>query len=113
MTEHARTPSLSLPQLRLFRRLAVPPGTDPRQLSPLHADDLSGLPPALVVVPTHDPLADHGRRYAERLDAAGTPTRLTEHQGAIHAFLSMPGIVPQAEPARAEILDFLRTALSE
>ncbi|MFE1955463.1 alpha/beta hydrolase [Streptomyces sp. NPDC059524] len=113
MTEHARTPSLSLPQLRLFRRLAVPPGTDPRPLSPLHADDLSGLPPALVVVPTHDPLADHGRRYAERLDAAGTPTRLTEHQGAIHAFLSMPGIVPQAEPARAEILDFLRAALSE
>jgi acetyl esterase len=64
-----------------------------------------------VVVPTHDPVADHGRRYAERLAAAGTPARLTEYPGAGHAFLSTPGLVPQAEAARAEILEFLRTTL--
>ncbi|WP_103353578.1 alpha/beta hydrolase [Amycolatopsis sp. CA-128772] len=110
--EHAHTPTLSVPVLRLFQRLAVPPGTDARTLSPLHAGDLGGLAPALVVVPTHDPLADHGRRYAERLDAAGTPARLTEHGGAGHAFLSMPGVAPQAEAARAEILAFLRTSFA-
>jgi len=60
-----------------------------------------------VVVPTHDPVADHGRRYAERLQAAGTPARLTEYPGAGHAFLSMPGVAQQAEAARAEILEFL------
>ncbi|MFD5559436.1 alpha/beta hydrolase fold domain-containing protein [Kitasatospora griseola] len=38
----------------------------------MHAADLGGLAPALVVVPTHDPVADHGRRYAERLRAAGS-----------------------------------------
>ncbi|MGW1408302.1 alpha/beta hydrolase [Streptomyces sp. NPDC002403] len=112
MTEHARTAALALPQLRLFQRLAVPPGTDPRALSPLYADGLDGLAPALVVVPTHDPVADHGRRYAERLQAAGTPTRLTEYPGAGHAFLSMPGIAQQAEAARVEILDFLRVSLA-
>jgi acetyl esterase len=111
VTEHPRTPTLGLPQLRLFQRLAVPPGTDPRALSPLYADDLDGLAPALVVVPTHDPVADHGRRYAERLRAGGTPTRLTEYPGAGHAFLSVPGLAPQAAAARAEILDFLRAAL--
>jgi acetyl esterase len=92
--------------------LALPAGTDPRPLSPLQADDLSGLAPALVVVPTHDPVADHGRRYAEHLHAAGTPARLSEHPGATHAFLSMPGVVPQAKAARAEIVEFLRSHLS-
>ncbi|MFH8484802.1 alpha/beta hydrolase [Streptomyces longisporoflavus] len=112
MTEHADTPTLTVPVLELFRRLAVPPGTDARTLSPLHADDLAGLVPALVVVPTHDPIADHGRRYAERLRAAGTPARLTEYPGAGHAFLSLPGVDPQAEAARAEIHEFLRASLA-
>jgi acetyl esterase len=112
VTEHARTPTLAVPQLQLFRRLALPPGTDPRPLSPLHAGNLNGLAPALVVVPTHDPVADHGRRYAERLRAAGTPARLTEYHGAGHAFLSMPGVAPQAGAARAEILAFLRASLT-
>jgi acetyl esterase len=112
VTEYAHTPTLAVPQLQLFQRLAVPPGTDPRALSPLYADSLNGLAPALVVVPTHDPLADHGRRYAERLRAAGTPARLAEYPGAGHAFLSMPGVAQQAGAARAEILAFLLTALS-
>ncbi|WP_254896678.1 alpha/beta hydrolase [Amycolatopsis sp. Hca4] len=112
VTEHAETPTLTVPVLRLFQRLAVPPGTDARALSPLHASSVSGLAPALVVVPTHDPLADHGRRYAERLAAAGTPVRLSEYAGAGHAFLSLPGLVPQAEPAAAEITGFLRTAFA-
>ncbi|MEV8020310.1 alpha/beta hydrolase [Streptomyces sp. NPDC086554] len=112
VAEYALSPTLAEPQLRLFQRLAVPEGTDPRALSPLYADDLNGLAPALVVVPTRDAVADHGRRYAERLQAAGTPTRLTEYPGAVHAFLSMPGLVEQAETARTEILEFLRASLT-
>ncbi|MEU6412375.1 alpha/beta hydrolase [Microbispora sp. NPDC046933] len=112
MRRHADSPMLTMPQMRLFQRLAVPPGTDPRALSPVHADDLSGLAPALVVVPTVDPVSDHGRCYAERLRADGTPARLAEYPGATHAFLSMPGVVPQARAARAEIVEFLREALT-
>jgi acetyl esterase len=108
MTRHAHGPGLTVAQVRAVRRYAVPEGTDSRAVSPLHADDLSGLAPALVVVPTLDPLADHGRRYAERLRDAGTPAQLVEHRGATHAFLSMPGVVRQAGPARAQIVGFLR-----
>ncbi|WP_329392930.1 alpha/beta hydrolase [Streptomyces lydicus] len=113
MAEYAHRPTLALPQLRFIQRLAVPSGTDARALSPLHADDLSGLAPALVVVPTQDPVADHGRRYAERLREAGTPVRLSEYPGAKHAFLTLPGVEPQAEAAQAEILQFLRAALAK
>jgi acetyl esterase len=112
VTRYADSPTLTVTQIRAFRRYAVPPGADPRAVSPLHADDLGALAPALVVVPTLDPVADHGRRYAERLREAGTPARLTEHPGATHAFLSMPGVVPQARAARAEIVAFLRDALA-
>lgn len=113
MREHADSPTLTGQQIELFRRLAVPQGADPRAVSPLYADNLSGLAPALVVVPTRDPLADHGRAYAERLREAGTSVRLTEHPGAPHAFLSMPGVVPQAKAARAEIAEFLRDHLAD
>jgi acetyl esterase len=81
-------------------------------VSPLYADDLGGLAPALVVVPVVHPVADHGRRYAERLGKAGTPAWLTEHPGAKHAFLSMPNVVPRARTARADIAEFLRACVS-
>lgn len=113
MREHADSPTLTVPQLELFRRLAVPDGTDPRAVSPLYAEHLSGLAPALVVVPTLDPVADHGRAYAARLREAGTPVQLTEHPGATHAFLSMPGVVPQAKAARAQIAGFLHGRLAQ
>ncbi|MGW7580577.1 alpha/beta hydrolase [Kitasatospora sp. NPDC054768] len=113
IAEYADNPPPALPLLRLFQRLAVPPGADAGAVSPLHANDLSGLAPALVVVPTRDAVADHGRSYAERLREAGTPVRLSEYPGAKHAFLTLPGLEPQAEAARAEILAFLRAALAE
>ncbi|MGI5183461.1 alpha/beta hydrolase [Dactylosporangium sp. CA-152071] len=112
MTEHADSPTLTVPQLRLFRRLAVPEGTDARAVSPLYAGSLAGLPPALVVVPTLDPVADQGRAYTRRLREQGTPAQLTEHAGAPHAFLSMPGVVPHARAARAEITGFLHGRLT-
>nr|WP_329166817.1 hypothetical protein [Streptomyces sp. NBC_01717] len=39
-----------------------------------------------MVAPTHGPVADHGRRYAERLRAAGT----TPARAAILEFLEEP-----------------------
>ncbi|GGN88442.1 alpha/beta hydrolase [Actinoplanes lobatus] len=112
MREHATSPTLTVTQMEFFRRLAVPDGSDARAVSPLYADDLSDLAPALVVVPAVDPVADQGRAYATRLRAAGTPADLTEHPGAPHAFLSMPGIVRQARAAREEVIGFLRERLA-
>jgi acetyl esterase len=45
--------------------------------------------------------------YAERLREAGTAVEVSEHPKAGHAFISMPGLVPQARPARDRIVQFL------
>lgn len=107
VAQYPETPTLTREGLEFYCRLAVPEGTDPRTVSPLYAGELSGLPPTLVVIPTLDPVADHGRVYAERLREAGTRVEVSEHPKAGHAFISLPGLVPQARPARDRIVTFL------
>jgi acetyl esterase len=108
MKKFSDSPMLTVPLLVFFRRMAV---SDGRKISPLYADGHADLPPALVVVPTADPVADQGRAYAGRLREAGTPARLVEYSGAPHGFLSLPGLVWQARAARAEIIGFLQEQL--
>lgn len=112
ITENADNPTLPLSRLRAARKLSVPSALDPRSVSPLKFENLSGLPPALVVTAALDPVADHGRLYAERLREDGTEARLTCYPKATHSFLSTPGLVPAARPARREILAFLRSHLN-
>ncbi len=62
-------------------------------VSPLLADDLSGLPPAWVWTAGFDPLRDEGDDYAARLQDAGVEVRHRCYADQIHAFASM-GILP-------------------
>jgi acetyl esterase len=111
ITAHADNPTLSPSRLRAARKFSLPPDLDPRSVSPVKFDDLSGLPPTLVVTAALDPLSDHGRRYVERLREAGTDARLSCYPRATHSFLSLPGLVPAARPARREILAYLHEHL--
>jgi len=80
---------------------------DPR-VSPIYAQDLSGLPPALIIAAEYDTLRDEAKAYAGRLEAAGVATRHVCFDGMVHGFLQMSGIVREAQIATEEIADALR-----
>ncbi len=89
-------------------------GGDPSDpdLAPARAADLRGLPPALVLLASHDVLRSEGEDYAERLRAAGVPTTLSVYPGTIHGFVRWFADVDQARAAVAELGAALQAALA-
>ena len=85
----------------------APIDADPR-VAPLRADDLSGLPPAVIVTSEFDPLRDEGQAYAQALEDAGVATRHVFARGHTHTSLTMVGAVLSSVPVRAEMGDALR-----
>jgi acetyl esterase len=75
---------------------------DPRS-SPLRAQDLSGLAPALVTTAGFDPLRDEGDAYAQRLKDAGNALVWRRFTSLAHGFVNMTGVCPAARAALAEV----------
>ncbi len=80
------------------------------RFAPLAADDLSNLPPSLVLVAGYDPLRDEGVDYAKRLIDAGNRVTLANYEGMIHGFYLMGAAVDAAKRAVAESARALREA---
>lgn len=76
--------------------------SDPRA-SPSAAGSLAGLPRALVVVLTVDPLRDEAVAYASALRAAGVEAELIEFPNLTHGFVHFAGIIPAAAVALGEV----------
>ena len=77
-------------------------------VSPLHAKDLSGLPPTLVQTADLDPLRDEGAAYAVALREAGVEARHTNYERVPHGFVSFPGATRVGRASREELVGWVR-----
>ncbi len=80
----------------LLGRPAGSEGVSP-YASPARAEDLSGLPPAFIIVGEFDMFLDEDIDYARRLTRAGVATELHVYPGAFHA---SDRYLPRSETSR-------------
>ncbi|MEU8884525.1 MULTISPECIES: alpha/beta hydrolase [Streptomyces] len=83
--------------------------------SPLRAslEQLTGLPPALVVTSEADVVRDEGEAYATKLRAAGVPVVSMRYHGTIHDFMVLDPLrdTDSARAALVQALDTVHVAL--
>lgn len=80
------------------------------RFAPLLAGDLGRLAPTLMVLAEYDPLIDEGRRYAERLQAAGVEVDLQIYAGMVHDFARLGAITEETEVLRGRLCTALAHA---
>jgi len=75
--------------------------------------DLHGMPPAVVVTASLDPIRDQGRAYAGALIAAGVPTVFREAVGNVHGFITLRKAIPSAGGDVAGMMAALKAVIVE
>ncbi|WP_409934714.1 alpha/beta hydrolase [Paraburkholderia sp. BCC1884] len=88
---------------------------DNRYVSPLRAsaEELKGLPPAIIVTAENDPLRDEGEAYARKLKESGVSVTATRYNGTIHDFVTLNALrqVPSTRAALEQISAAIREHL--
>ncbi|HUH88732.1 MAG TPA: alpha/beta hydrolase [Pusillimonas sp.] len=98
--------------LKPFNAFYINSGADPADplVSPIKREDLSGLPPALIVTAECDPLRDEAEQYGRNLILAGVPATIRRYQSAGHGFVQHFSWLPEFQGVFAETADFLKSA---
>ena len=74
---------------------------------------LAGMPPAVIVTASLDPLRDQGRAYAARLIEAGVPAVYREAVGTVHGFATLRKAIPSSVGDIAGFLVALKAVVAE
>ncbi len=107
---YGRAWPLSTEDLGWFMGHTLDPGASPAntELSPLRAEELSGLAPAVIACAGFDPLLDQGEAYARKLKAAGVPVVYRCYDTLTHGFAVFLDLVPAAKTAALQIARLTR-----
>lgn len=87
-------------------------GEPPIYASPARADDLTGLPPAYLLVGDFDPFRDETIAYAAKLSQAEVPVELHLYPRCFHGFETASDEINVSRRAKEEFLCALRRALA-
>jgi acetyl esterase len=74
---------------------------------------LDGLPPAVIVTASLDPIRDQGRAYAAALVQAGVQVTFREAMGTVHGFVTLRKAIPSAQGDLAGYLAALKDVIAE
>lgn len=109
LRENAVGFGLETAALKPFNAFYLDSGADPSDalVSPVKREDLTGLPPALIITAEHDPLRDEGERYGERLRDAGVDSTVSRYPGAGHGFVEHFSWIPEYHRVFDETARFL------
>jgi acetyl esterase len=112
-TESARhtrdSPVITSESIALMWKIYLAGGAADGYIAPARAEDLSGLPPTLIVVAELDPLRDEAIDYARRLRESGVDIELHDVAGTFHGYDT---VAPAAAISRRTTEFYLR-ALAE
>ncbi|GAC1426527.1 MAG: alpha/beta hydrolase [Candidatus Velthaea sp.] len=117
--QFANGPWLTKPAMKWFWDAYAPNVAERAKptASPLHAtlDQLTGLPPALVITDENDVLRDEGEAYAHKLMQAGVDVTAVREVGTIHDFAMLNALAetPAARNAIALTNSKLREAFAK
>lgn len=81
------------------------------EFSPLMAEDMSGLPTAMVMTCEYDILRDEGFWYSKRLKDNGVEVEHRHYDRGFHAMLNFHTEVELAQQAVTEVVDFINRNL--
>ncbi len=81
-------------------------------VSPLLADDLTGLAPTYITTAGFDPLRDEGIEYAEALRAAGVPVTHASHPSLTHGHSNLQTLPGQTRQAHNALTTHLHQTLN-
>ncbi len=70
-----------------------------KYVSPILSEDLTGLPPTIIITAEFDPLRDEGEAYAQKLVDAGVSVKSQRYDGVSHEFFGLAGAVGKAKDA--------------
>lgn len=109
LRENAEGYGLETAGLAPFNAFYLDSGADPAdpRVSPIKREDLTGLPPALIITAQYDPLRDEGERYGARLSEAGVDTTVRRYPFANHGFVQNFSWIPECYQAFVDTAEFL------